>query len=128
MISMSNHAILSFLAGMVFNFLLHKFDNIPLKIRQIKTAHRIKVVRSELEDTDVFITAMRDATRDDLRLRRYKPKERRTTPLALTSTPAPVGASMDRMSSWMRDHGISSSNKPETPPLMKVVSDTRRRR
>jgi hypothetical protein len=118
-------------AAGTFGYLLRRFEAEPaFTVRSLFTwvrSLRDRLSRRQEEallEADDFCQSLADVTGDDIRLRRYKPKrDRNQTPLAIAATPATTSANMQRIASWVKEHGVD-----EAPAsLAKTVSSTRRR-
>lgn len=100
-----------FLSGIIFGYLLYKFEERPvlvrLKIRkafqEVTPSMDNTVAQPEIDaDTEAFLAYMHDDTQDDIRLKRYKPiKLRNRAPLAITARPAITTKSMQRIRHYM---------------------------
>jgi hypothetical protein len=100
-----------FLLGIVFGFLLYKFEERPVLVR-LKISKAFQgvtpsldntVVQPEIDaDTEAFLAYMHDDTQDDIKLKQYKPiKVRNRAPLAITARPAVTTRSMQRIRHYM---------------------------
>lgn len=118
-------------AGGVFGYLLRRFEAEPaFTVRSLFTWVRglrdrlSQRQERELLAADDFCQSLVDETKDDLRLKRYKPKRARNqVPLAITATPATTSANMQRVAAWVKEHGVDENPSP----LARTVSTARRR-
>ena len=118
-------------AAGTFGYLLRRFEAEPaFTVRSLFTwvrTLRDRLSRRQEEallEADDFCQSLANDTQDDIRLQRYKPKRNRNAaPLAITATPSSTAGNMQRIASWVKEHGVD-----EAPAsLAKTVSSTRRR-
>lgn len=116
-----------FLAGIIFGYLVFASEHRPLRV--VKLIKKV-VGPTEEEQTDEFLAVMRDAAKDDRRLKNYLPKKkRRQGPLAIEATPSVTVSNMDSIKTWMDEHGMHDRPRPgAATTLSRVVASSRRYR
>lgn len=103
-----------FAAGICAGWLMYLYEERPLLAR-VRVSRQVDKELTELAETETFLSVMTDDTRDDLRLKQYKPiKIRNRAPLAITARPSNTVHAMASIATYMRDHGHGSTTTKRT--------------
>lgn len=108
MITQESLLAILFLLGIIFGYALCKYELRPVQYR----APRPPKMTKEEEDTVEFLKIMNDETRDDLRLKQYKPRRvRNASPLAIAAVPHATSANMRSIQGWMEDNNMYNETR-----------------